>query len=80
MHPLQPTFPILPILDGISKWESAHGIMILGKHSNNQIKMSCEPISKLRIHEGQVEQHCLSSTLPNAITIKIYANLKFFDS
>jgi hypothetical protein len=54
--------------------------MILGKHSNNQIKMNCEPVSKLRFHEGQVQQHCLSSTLPNAITTKISTNLKYFDS
>ncbi len=73
-------FLILPLLHGISKWESVHGVMILGKHSNNQIKMSCEPISKLRFHEGQVEQHCLSSILPNAITTEISANLKYFDS
>jgi hypothetical protein len=48
-------FPILPLFDGISKWESAHGVMILGKHSNNQIKMNYEPVFKLRFHEGQVE-------------------------
>ncbi len=80
MHPLHTYVSILPLLDGISKCESAHGVMILGKHSNNQIKMSSELVSKLRFHEGQVEQYCFSSMLPNAITIEISTNLKYFDS
>jgi hypothetical protein len=31
-------FPILPIFNDISKWKNIHGVMIVSKHRNNQIK------------------------------------------
>jgi hypothetical protein len=48
-----PLLPILPILDGISKCESIHGIVMLSKDPNNQIKMICQPIFKLRLHKKE---------------------------
>jgi hypothetical protein len=48
-----PLLPILPILDGISKCESIHGIVILSKYPKNQIKMIFQPIFKLRFHKRQ---------------------------
>lgn len=32
-------YPILPIVNDISKWKSIHGVVILSKHPNNQIKI-----------------------------------------
>jgi hypothetical protein len=45
-------FPIMPLLDDILKWESVHEVTILGKDSNNQIKMNCEFVYKFRFYEG----------------------------
>jgi len=47
--------PLLPILlifnDCIFKWKSIHGVMILSKHLDNQIKMNCPSIFELRFHK-----------------------------
>jgi hypothetical protein len=42
-------FPILPILNNISKWKSIHGVVIKSKHPNNQIKMIYRLVFELKL-------------------------------
>jgi hypothetical protein len=42
---------LLTPVDHISKWKNIHGVEILNKNLNNQIKMVCQFVSELGFNE-----------------------------
>ncbi len=55
-------------------------ISILNKYLNEQIKMGCQFVSKLKVHEKMVEKHHSSFTYPKTMTMEVSINLKYLDN